>query len=217
MGFPSVLTMAHRLAAERIRPGDAVIDATVGNGVDTAFLAQAVGPKGAVYGFDIQQAALDAARARVAAAAPETRLELYLASHHRMAELLPAELKGRVSAVMFNLGYLPGAEEAKSIVTRPETTLAALDASLLFLRPGGVLTVVVYTGHEGGREEGEAVDEWARSLPADAGQAVLYRMIQRPRSPYLIAVERKGNAEQNGRSRPQEPGRKKPNEEEADR
>lgn len=191
MGFPSVLTMAHRLAAERIRPGDTAIDATVGNGVDTAFLARAVGPKGAVYGFDIQQAALDAARARVAAAAPETRLELFLASHHRMAELLPAKLAGQVSAVMFNLGYLPGAEEAKSIVTRPETTLAALDASLTFLRPGGVLTVVVYTGHEGGREEGEAVDEWARSLPGDAGQAVLYRMIQRPRAPYLIAVERK--------------------------
>jgi len=57
MGFPSVLTMAHRLAAERIQPGDAVIDATVGNGVDTAFLAKAVGPKGVVYGFDIQQAA----------------------------------------------------------------------------------------------------------------------------------------------------------------
>ncbi|CAG5082801.1 SAM-dependent methyltransferase [Thermobacillus xylanilyticus] len=191
MGFPSVLTMAHRLAAERIRPGDAAIDATVGNGVDTAFLAQAVGPKGVVYGFDIQQAALDAARARVASAAPETRLELFLASHHRMAELLPAKLAGQVSAVMFNLGYLPGAEDARSIVTRPETTLAALDASLTFLRPGGVLTVVVYTGHEGGREEGEAVDEWARSLPADAGQAVLYRMIQRPHAPYLIAVERK--------------------------
>jgi predicted methyltransferase len=191
MGFPSVLTMAHRLAAERIRPGDAAIDATVGNGVDTAFLARAVGPKGAVYGFDIQQAALDAARARVASAAPETRLELFLASHHRMAELLPAKLAGQVSAVMFNLGYLPGAEGARSIVTRPETTLAALDASLTFLRPGGVLTVVVYTGHEGGREEGEAVDEWARSLPGDAGQAVLYRMIQRPRAPYLIAVERK--------------------------
>ncbi|AGA57184.1 MAG: methyltransferase domain-containing protein [Thermobacillus sp.] len=191
MGFPSVLTMAHRLAADRIRPGDAVIDATVGNGVDTAFLAKAVGPKGVVYGFDIQQAALDAARARVAAEAPETRLELFLASHHRMAELLPARLMGRVSAVMFNLGYLPGADDVRTVVTRPETTLAALDASLAFLRPGGVLTVVVYTGHEGGREEGEAVDAWARALPASAGQAVLYRMPQLPQAPYLIAVERK--------------------------
>jgi hypothetical protein len=54
-----------------------------------------------------------------------------------------------------------------------------------------VLTVVVYTGHEGGPEEGEAVDAWARALPADAGQAVLYRMAQRPQAPYLIAVERK--------------------------
>jgi len=192
MGFPSVLTMAHRLAAERIRPGDAVIDATVGGGVDTEFLAKAVGPKGIVYGFDIQQAALEKARARLAAAAPETRLELFLASHHRMAELLPASLAGRVSAVMFNLGYLPGAEDARTIVTRPETTLEALDASLTFLRPGGVLTIVVYTGHEGGREEGEAVDEWARALPVSVGQAVLYRMIQRPGAPYLIAVERKG-------------------------
>lgn len=191
MGFPSVLTMAHRFAAERIHPGDAAIDATVGNGIDTAFLAAAVGPKGTVYGFDIQAAAIETARARVEEAAPGTRLELYLASHDRMAELLPPDLSGRVSAVMFNLGYLPGADDAKHIVTRPDTTIAALDASLGFLRPGGVLTIVVYTGHEGGPEEAEAVDEWARTLPVSAGQAVLYRMPQRPLSPYLIAVERK--------------------------
>lgn len=190
MGFHSVLTMAHRFAAERVRPGDAAVDATVGTGNDTVFLASCVGPSGVVYGFDIQPAAIEATRARAAAAAPDAKIELFLASHDRMAELLPPPLAGRLSAVMFNLGYLPAEDASKDIITKPETTIAALDAALRLLRPGGVLTVVVYPGHEGGREEAEAVDEWFRSLSPIAGQTVTYRMPQKPSSPYLLAAER---------------------------
>ena len=189
MGFPSVLAMAHRFAAERIRPGDAAIDATAGGGNDTAFLAKAVGPKGIVYAFDIQPEALEATRAKVASVAPDARVELLLVSHDRMAELLPSALRGTAAAAMFNLGYLPGADA--SVVTKPDTTVAALEAALGYLRPGGVLTVAVYPGHDGGREEADAVDAWMSALPANAGQAALYRMPQKPHAPYLYAVERK--------------------------
>ena len=37
-----------------VRPGDTVVDATCGNGHDTKWLAQAVGPSGRVFAFDIQ-------------------------------------------------------------------------------------------------------------------------------------------------------------------
>ena len=43
------------------------------------------------------------------------------------------------------------------MVTRSDTTVAAVRAAIRVLRPGGVLTVVGYTGHEGGWEEVEAV------------------------------------------------------------
>ncbi len=35
-----------------VQEGDAVVDATAGNGGDTLWLAKAVGPQGSVYAFD---------------------------------------------------------------------------------------------------------------------------------------------------------------------
>ena len=56
--MPYELRSARYLAAEAlqqvIRPGDTVIDATLGNGHDTCMLAELVGEGGHVIGFDIQ-------------------------------------------------------------------------------------------------------------------------------------------------------------------
>lgn len=51
--------------------------------------------------------------------------------------------------VAFNLGYLPGGD--KEIITRSETTLLALEAAKRILIPGGLISIVVYVGHPGGR------------------------------------------------------------------
>lgn len=112
-------------------------------------------------------------------------------SHHRMADLIPEDVRGRAAAVMFNLGYLPGGDQR--IITRAATTLPALDAAAALLRPDGVLTCVVYPGHEGGGEEAEAVERWAADLDPVRFQAITYRMInRRNRPPYLIGVRRIG-------------------------
>lgn len=192
-GFLSVLSQAQRFVTERARAGDAVVDATAGGGVDTLFLARLAGPGGRVFAFDVQAAALARTRRRLdeAAAAGErlAEAELVLAGHERMAERIPADLHGRVAAVMFNLGYLPGAEE--TVITLTETTLAALEAALALLRPGGVLTIVVYPGHAGGDAEAVAVVAWAAAVPRQVGQSVLYRFPQKDASPYLIAIVKK--------------------------
>ncbi len=197
MGFASVLSFARQLAKERIRPGDVVIDATVGNGIDTEFLAASVGAGGTVYGFDIQQQALEKARERLAGnadAANETNaaanVRLFLRSHADMAEVIPRHHHGFVAAVMFNLGYLPGAEHG--IITRPESTLPALDASLSLLKTGGIITIVVYPGHPGGQEEADAVMDWSARLPQKSCQALCYRFLNQINNPpFLIAVEKR--------------------------
>jgi len=51
--------------------------------------------------------------------------------------------------VAFNLGYLPGGN--KSIITVSDTTLSALKAAERILMPGGLISLVVYIGHPGGR------------------------------------------------------------------
>ena len=68
MGFLSVLSQAQRWVKERAKPGDAVVDATAGNGSDTLFLARTVGSGGIVYAFDIQAEALENTRRRLDAA-----------------------------------------------------------------------------------------------------------------------------------------------------
>jgi predicted methyltransferase len=161
----SLVQQAHQMVEAVLELGDITIDATVGNGHDTLFLATRVGAMGKVYGFDIQQEALDATYQRLQEAGQAVQLSLYHAGHEAMAVVLPESVAGRVTAVMFNLGYLPGGDRQRT--TGASTTLAALQAALSLLAPGGVISVLAYTGHRGGREEAEWVKGWARTLPAD--------------------------------------------------
>lgn len=191
MGFLSVLSFAHKCVLERIRPGDTVVDATIGTGADTAFLCETVGEKGALYAFDIQQQALDRAAERIGrlSGVPH-RLRLLLLSHADMREAIPPEHHGQISAVMFNLGYLPGGD--KQIITRPESTIPALDAAVSLLKAGGIVTVVLYPGHEGGRGEADRVEQWAQELPDAEYQAIVYRFTNKSGiAPYVIAVEKR--------------------------
>ena len=54
----------HLYVKKIVQPGDVVIDATTGNGYDTCFLANLVGKNGLVFGFDIQEQAIDNTLAR---------------------------------------------------------------------------------------------------------------------------------------------------------
>ncbi|TCZ74660.1 16S rRNA (cytosine(1402)-N(4))-methyltransferase, partial [Paenibacillus albiflavus] len=84
MGFLSVLSMAQSLVKERVQVGETVIDATVGNGVDTQFLLRVVGVKGRVYGFDVQAAALESAAQRLSTEPAAGSVTLTLRSHDAM-------------------------------------------------------------------------------------------------------------------------------------
>lgn len=190
MGFLSVLSMAQRWTEERVRPGAAAVDATAGNGVDTLFLSRLAGPKGSVFAFDIQDQALERTRERLAGAGPDLApVTLIRAGHESMAERIPPAFHGKIRAVMFNLGYLPGADPA--VITHPATTLAALESALGLLAPGGCLTAILYPGHPGGDAEALEVEKWASSLPADRAQTALYRFPQKPTAPYLVALEKR--------------------------
>ncbi|MUG66038.1 methyltransferase domain-containing protein [Paenibacillus campinasensis] len=193
MGFLSVLSFAHKLVSERLLPGDIAVDATAGTGADTLFLARCIGPKGSVFAFDIQEEALQLTRQRLnkEASSEVASVSLHLQSHEDMRSSIPAPYVGKVGAIMFNLGYLPADEADKTIITQPETTIAALNGSLELLRPGGIVTIVLYPGHPGGETEARTVEQWAAAIPQHTAQSILYRNLQRPAAPYLIALERR--------------------------
>lgn len=188
MGLLSVISQAHAMMTRTLRPGDIAIDATVGNGVDTLFLAQTVGPRGLVYGFDIQEEALASARKRFAHAdISDANVRWTLRNHAQMLDALPEEIHGTVAGVMFNLGYLPGGD--RSVITQTDSTLSALDAALRVLKPGGLVTIVLYPGHPGGDVEAEAVHHWAEQLSQAQFQSCSYRFLNQAASaPFLAAV-----------------------------
>jgi 16S rRNA C1402 N4-methylase RsmH len=185
---------SHVILSSRLRPGDVVVDATAGNGHDTVFLAQHVLPEGRVFAFDVQQEAIEATRRQIENLKLEIgdpqNVTLHHAGHERMAELLPQEVRGRLRAVMFNLGYLPGGD--KALITRVDTTLSALEQALECLASDGVLSVVVYPGHEGGRKEADAVERWIAALPSDRFEAQRLGYVNfKPTTPFCLAVRKR--------------------------
>lgn len=162
--FQSLTTLAQEAVAKTLSDGSLAIDATVGNGHDTLFLADSVAPNGHVIGFDVQPRALEGTRARLEAAGLAAVVTLHLCGHEDMAQRIPGDWHGRVSAVMFNLGYLPGGD--KGLVTNPATTVSALGQAAPLLRTGGLISLLVYRGHPGADAEADAVLAWLHGLGA---------------------------------------------------
>jgi SAM-dependent methyltransferase len=180
------VTLSHFYLRERVRPGDLVLDATCGNGQDTLLLAELVGEGGRVWAFDLQPRAIAATRELLEGKGRLGYVELIEAGHERLGEFVPEGL----SAAVFNLGYLPGGG-AESFVTTPANTVAALEQAAVLLKPEGIITVSLYTGHEGGPEEAQAVEQWGASLSPKHFNVWCSRQLNRPGiAPYLILVER---------------------------
>ena len=182
-----VTDLAHLVLRNAIKPGAVVIDATVGNGHDTRFLAELVGQTGRVFGFDVQESALAASRERLDGLPNVT---MFHAGHERLIEHIPDDARKRIAAVMFILGYLPSGN--KEIMTRADTTLAGLGQALACLQSGGLVTMVLYPGHPGGNDEAEAVRAFARRLPAGFTAHHTARINSLNPAPELLVIERAG-------------------------
>src|SRR6202022_1807852 len=143
--------------------GALAVDATVGNGYDTLFLAHRVGPKGTVLGFDVQKAALAGARELLKFVGSLDRVSFIHDSHSRLADYLPAG--AAIEGAMFNLGYLPRGN--RQIITQPDTTVIALRSVLEHLAERGRVTLLVYRGHEGGVAEYQEVRRFLEQLSGE--------------------------------------------------
>lgn len=97
---------------------------------------------------------------------------------------------GSVGVIAYNLGYLPGENVDRTVVTTAHTTVASLTAATELVRVGGLITVVCYCGHEGGAEEETAVTTWAAGLPKDRWSSLAMTWLNRENSPSLLLVER---------------------------
>ncbi|WP_152638936.1 tRNA (mnm(5)s(2)U34)-methyltransferase [Exiguobacterium oxidotolerans] len=189
MSLARVLPYAKELLESVIHEGDCVVDMTAGNGHDTLFLAEQVGPDGRVIAFDVQGQAIEETKRRLETAHVKEWVDLYHESHIHVGARLANEARP-IRAGVFNLGYLPGSD--KSVTTTGEDTLEALGALLPVLVPGGLIVLVIYHGHVEGKRERDAVLDYVESLPQQDYAVLQYRFLnQQNNPPFIIAIEKK--------------------------
>lgn len=183
---PKAVQISHMLLENIVFEGDTVIDATVGNGHDTLFLAELVGSSGKVFGFDIQDLSIKNTEARLNQAGVRQRVTLINEGHENLDKFV----HGSVKAVVFNLGYLPGGDH--SVITKSDTTLVALEKSIEVLSPGGVVCLVIYWGHSGGADEKAAIEQYVSTLSqVHWNVAKLTFPNKLNNAPFIIAVQKR--------------------------
>ncbi len=158
-----------------------VIDATCGNGNDTLFLAE-LAHRGHVYAFDIQKEAIISTKKRCS----ELNNIEYICDSH--ANLTKHISHANISAVVFNLGYLPNSDS--NLSTNSESTIIALEQSLALLKSGGAVLLTIYTGHDQHQEE-QNILPFITKLDKYQYNVLKYEFINLIDPPYLIIIEKK--------------------------
>lgn len=164
---------------ERIkkRKYDHGIDFTMGNGHDTLFLSQYCQH---VYSYDIQDQALKNTQKLMAGT---NNVSLYLKSH----EFFDEDVE-HFDVGIFNLGYLPGGD--KTVITEYQVTLKTIQKALMSLNRKGCLYIVVYTGHDEGRES-HYLEEYFLGLDHMIFNVAKFEMMNKTNAPYVVIIEKR--------------------------
>ena len=170
---------------EYIDNGSVAVDMTVGNGCDTVYLSEHCGK---VYGFDIQEEAISKTKEKLS----KDNVKLICDSHENVKKYVKEE----VDLLVFNLGYLPHGNE--NITTHKESTLKAIRESLDILKVNGLLSIVIYWGHEEGKKEREGIKEFVKELDSHYYHAAYMSFPNQDKCPpEIILVTKRKKDEEN--------------------
>jgi predicted methyltransferase len=185
-----ILPFAKKLLEKAVKFGDIAVDATMGNGHDTLFLANLVGETGKVFGFDVQKEAVFATKDRLQQNGVADRAILLHKGHENLIHAISTEYHGKVTGAIFNLGYLPGSD--KTIITRPNTTIAAVEQLLEIMANGGIIVLVIYHGHPGGDEERDSLLKYCSEIDQNLAHVLKYQFLnQKNNPPFIVAIEKR--------------------------
>lgn len=173
-----ITSWVHHFLEDHVQPGDLCMDATMGNGNDTALLSRLAGEGGKVIAFDIQQMALEHTKEKLEKEDCPKNYQLVLNSHENMGDYAK---ENTVSCITFNLGYLPGGDHAKA--TKGESSIRAIETGLSLLKKKGLMTVCIYSGGDSGFEEKEAVLSYIKGLDSKKYLVIISEYANRPNNP----------------------------------
>lgn len=184
MGIFDITEIAKETVSKYVKNGDCVIDATCGNGEDTCFLAETTGEQGHVYAFDIQERAIINTKNKLLNKGLSERVSVIYDSHDKVDDYVFEP----ISAVMFNLGYLPKGDT--NIVTTGSTTVAALSKCISLLKKNGVITICVYVAHKGGKEEEDMLKKYIENLFNNSFKVLKYYILNNDKAPYIYMIHK---------------------------
>lgn len=175
----SITDFSHKLLKESLNSNDVCLDLTLGNGNDAIFLSNICK---FVYGFDIQEIAIENSQKQFIQEG-RNNYKLIKDSH----ENFDMYIEGNFSGVIFNLGYLPGAD--KEITTNANTVLVTLKKVIKLINNKGIVIIVFYPGHESGKEEVEILGEYLKNLDQNKFDVIKYEFYNyKNNSPFIIKV-----------------------------
>lgn len=178
----------HNLWQDAMAKAHCIVDATVGNGHDFLYLANHCAPHAALFGFDIQLAAIKATQERMKECSRrDISWQLSLGDH---ADFLGQDtpLDYPIDLAVFNLGYLPSGDH--SLMTKADTTIRALQGAISHLAPQGMITVVAYPGTPEGATEEAAVLEYITGLPQRNYDVSTWRPLNQRNQPPTLYILR---------------------------
>lgn len=184
----NALNYAHYLLAKTIEqfPEGNYIDGTLGNGHDTEFILNQPTFEGQIFAFDIQNIAIQNSTHTLKTHPKFELAHLIQASHSNLNQFFVLD---DLHAAIYNLGYLPGGDH--NIATTYETTIPSLYQAREKLVKHGKILIVVYSGHDEGYVEKEALFKELTLWPQNEFQVLVYQFInQKNNPPLLIVVER---------------------------
>lgn len=179
----SVLNKVRQLADYIIKSNDIIIDATCGNGKDTLFLSKLI-PNGHIFGFDIQEIAINNTKKLL----DENNINnytLFNCSH----ELISSKLKyykGKISFIIYNLGYLPNGNE--NITTTYKSTISSIKQSLDLINKKGIIVITVYPGHNEGNKESNKLRSYLKTIENEYN-IMEYHNTDNSDAPYVIYIQ----------------------------
>lgn len=142
--------------------------------------------------FDIQEEALRITGEKLKERGFSERVELILDGHEHMERYAAFET---VDAICFNFGYLPGGNH--EIATKWDTSIAAVHQGLKLLKPGGVMSLCIYSGGDTGFEEKEKIMEYLEKISSREFTVLVnlyYNKVNNPPIPAFIFKRQGGKA-----------------------
>lgn len=184
--FNNAVGISKEICRIKIEKGDTVVDATMGNGNDTAFLCDLVGEEGGVYAFDIQEDAVLITKERLSKLKLENRAQLIHDGH----ENIDKYVKEKVKLIIYNLGYLPKGDH--KITTKGETTIESINRVLKLLDKNGIILLVIYSGHKSGKQEKSELEAFTQTLDQKDLNVLNMRFAnQKNDPPEIICIEKR--------------------------